>query len=79
MLPPCIWRSGHRAGKCFSFPPDLSHSLSSCLDMPIDSQPEYVPPGVTAIEIDSEAEFEALKQQYAGDIERFLESALQQF
>jgi arsenite/tail-anchored protein-transporting ATPase len=51
-----------------------AHSLSNCLDMPISSHPERVAPGVTALEIDSEAEFEALKQQYAGDIERFLES-----
>ena len=42
--------------------------------MPVDSQPECVAPGVTAIEIDSEAEFEALKRQYAGDIETFLET-----
>ncbi len=56
-----------------------AHSLSSCLDMPISSQPECVVPGVTAIEIDSEAEFEVLKQQYAGDIERFLESVSSNF
>ena len=40
---------------------------------------EYVLPGVTAIEIDSEAEFEALKQQYAGDIEKFLETLSSNF
>ncbi len=56
-----------------------SHSLSSCLDMPIDSQPQYVLPGVTAIEIDSEAEFAALKHQYAGDIETFLETLSSNF
>ena len=56
-----------------------SHSLSSCLDMPISSQPERVAPGLTALEIDSEAEFEALKQQYAGDIEKFLESISSNF
>ena len=36
-------------------------------------------PGVTAIEIDSEAEFGALKHQYAGDIERFLETLSSNF
>ena len=41
-----------------------SHSLSSCLDMPVDSQPQYVLPGVTAIEIDSEAEFEAILRRF---------------
>jgi arsenite-transporting ATPase len=56
-----------------------AHSLSSCLDLPIRSHPERVAPGVTAIEIDSEAEFEALKHQYAGDIEKFLESISSKF
>jgi len=51
-----------------------THSLSNCLEMPIDSQPQCVLPGVTAVEIDAEAEFEALKRQYAGDIESFLET-----
>jgi arsenite-transporting ATPase len=56
-----------------------AHSLSSCLDLPISPHPQRVAPGVTAIEIDSEAEFEALKQQYAGDIEKFLESVSSNF
>jgi len=51
-----------------------SHSLSSCLGIPIATQPEHVRPGVTAIEIDSEAELKVLKQQYSGDIEKFLET-----
>jgi arsenite-transporting ATPase len=70
-------RSSHRRVLLVSTGP--THSLSSCLDMPIDSQPQYVLPGVTAIEIDSEAEFEALKQQYAGDIETFLETLSSNF
>jgi arsenite-transporting ATPase len=51
-----------------------AQSLSSCLEMQIDSRPRLVFPGLTAIEIDAEAEFQALKRQYAGDIERFLQS-----
>ena len=51
-----------------------SHSLSGCLDQAIDSKPRRILPGLTALEIDSEAEFEAMKRQYAGDIEKFLES-----
>ena len=70
-------RSSHRRVLLVSTGP--THSLSSCLDMPIDSQPQYVLPGVTAIEIDSEAEFEALKRQYAGDIETFLETLSSNF
>jgi arsenite-transporting ATPase len=35
--------------------------------------------GLTALEVDAEAEFEALKKQYAGDIEKFLQSMSSQF
>jgi arsenite-transporting ATPase len=56
-----------------------AHSLSACLEMEIDSQPRVVMSGLTAMEIDSQAEFEALKKQYAGDIEKFLESVSSQF
>ena len=35
--------------------------------------------GLTAMEIDSQAEFEALKKEYAGDIEKFLESVSSNF
>jgi arsenite-transporting ATPase len=56
-----------------------AHSLSSCLQMQIDSLPKVVISGLTAIEIDSEAEFEGLKKQYAGDIEKFLESVSSTF
>jgi arsenite-transporting ATPase len=56
-----------------------AHSLSSCLETEIDSRPKVVISGLTAIEVDSEAEFEALKKQYAGDIEKYLQSMSSQF
>jgi len=56
-----------------------AHSLSACLEVPIDSRPGVVMSGLTAMEIDSQAEFEALKKQYAGDIEKFLESVSSNF
>jgi arsenite-transporting ATPase len=56
-----------------------AHSLSACLEVEIDSRPRVVAPGLTAMEIDSQAEFEALKRQYAGDIEKFLESVSSKF
>ncbi len=56
-----------------------AHSLSGCLDIPIDSQPRVVTSGLTAIEIDSQADFAALKEQYAADIESFLESVSSKF
>lgn len=56
-----------------------AHSLSACLEAEIDSRPRVVVPGLTAMEIDSQAEFEALKKQYAADIEKFLRSVSSQF
>jgi arsenite-transporting ATPase len=60
--------------KVLLFSTGPAHSLSTCLEVQIDSRPKVVIPGLTAIEIDSEAEFQALKEQYAGDLEKFLES-----
>ena len=56
-----------------------AHSLSGCLETQIDSRPKVVSSGLTALDIDSEAELEALKKQYAGDIEKFLHSLASNF
>ena len=56
-----------------------AHSLSSCLEMSLASAPTSVLPHLTAHEIDSEAEFEGLKRQYAADVEDFLESVSANF
>jgi arsenite-transporting ATPase len=56
-----------------------AHSLSACLEVEIDSQPRVVVSGLTAMEIDSQAEFEVLKKKYAGDIEKFLEAVSSKF
>jgi len=56
-----------------------AHSLSGCLEMPVDSRPRVVIPGLTAMEVDAQAEFEDLKKQYAGDIKEFLESISSKF
>ena len=61
------------------FSTGTAHSLSGCLEMPVDSEPRVVRSGLTAMEIDSQAEFEALKKEYAGDIEKFLESVSSNF
>jgi arsenite-transporting ATPase len=69
-----------RAGKkVLLFSTGPAHSLSSCLGTPIGPRPKLVFPGVEAMEIDSESEFQALKKQYAGDIQRFLESISSNF
>jgi arsenite-transporting ATPase len=55
------------------------HSLSSCLGTRIGPRPKLVFPGVEAMEIDAESEFQALKKRYAADIQRFLESLSSNF
>ena len=54
------------------FSTDPAHSLSACLDTPIGATPTSLGPGLTAVEIDAESEFETLKDQYAEELERFL-------
>jgi arsenite-transporting ATPase len=51
---------------------DPAHSLSDCLDFPVGPKPSIVAPGLTAMEIDSRAELETLKTQYALDLEQFV-------
>ena len=69
-----------RAGKkVLLFSTGPAHSLSSCLGIPIGPRPKLVSSGVEAMEIDSESEFRALKKQYAGDIQKFLESISSNF
>jgi arsenite-transporting ATPase len=53
---------------------DPAHSLSVCLQAEIGPRPVALRPNLTAIEIDACAEFEALKTEYAGDVEEFLQS-----
>ena len=56
------------------FSTDPAHSLSACLKVEIGPRPTQLCPGLTAIEINAEAEFHALKAQYAEDMEGLLES-----
>jgi TRC40/GET3/ArsA family transport-energizing ATPase len=56
------------------FSTDPAHSLSACLGQEVGPQPVPVVAGLSALEIDAHAEFEALKAQYAGDIKEFLQS-----
>ena len=58
------------------FSTDPAHSLSACLARPVGPQPTPIAPGLVAMEIDAQAELEALKQRYAGDLERALASLL---
>ena len=56
-----------------------AHSLSGCLGTPIGPRPKLVFPRVEAMEIDAQSEFQALKKQYARDVQRFLESFSRNF
>ena len=61
------------------FSTDPAHSLSACLQAEIGPRPTVLFPGLTALEIDSQAEFGKLKARYAKDLERFLESVSRGF
>ncbi len=56
------------------FSTDPAHSLSACLNVEAGPQPVPVMAGLSAMEIDGPAEFEALKIRYAEDIEELLET-----
>jgi arsenite-transporting ATPase len=51
-----------------------AHSLSACLQAKIGPRPVALVPGLSAVEIDAQAEFEKLKACYAQDLERVLKS-----
>ena len=61
------------------FSADPAHSLSACLDVQVGPDPVRIRPGLTAMEIDAEAEFETFRKQYAKMLEGFLESVLKGF
>jgi arsenite-transporting ATPase len=56
------------------FSTDPAHSLSACLNLPVGPTPKRVCPGLTALEIDAEAEFNSLKKLYAEDLKSLLHS-----
>lgn len=55
---------------------DPAHSLSDCLDLPVGPGPVGILPGLSAMEIDPEAEFNELKETYAREVKEFFESIL---
>jgi arsenite-transporting ATPase len=61
------------------FSTDPAHSLSACLQTEIGPRPTVLFSGLTAMEIDAQAEFGKLKARYAEDLERFLESVCRGF
>jgi arsenite-transporting ATPase len=68
-----LWMaSEYRPKRVLLFSTDPAHSLSDCLDVPVGAEPTEVIPGLTAIEINAEAEFRILKEEYAADLQDLL-------
>ena len=63
----------HPGKEILLFSADPAHSLSDCLALPVGPQERRIGPGLTAIEIDAEAEFADLKSQYAREVEGLFE------
>jgi arsenite/tail-anchored protein-transporting ATPase len=56
----------------FLFSTDPAHSLSDCLGIPTGPSPVRVFPGLVAMEIDAQAEFDSLKREYEDEIKSLL-------
>jgi arsenite-transporting ATPase len=54
------------------FSADPAHSLADCLNMPLGPKPKQAAPGLWAMEVDANADFAALKNQYRRELEQFL-------
>jgi arsenite-transporting ATPase len=61
------------------FSTDPAHSLAACLELRLGPRPVRLGPGLTAMEIDAPGEFAALKRQYHQELEKFLQTALENF
>jgi arsenite-transporting ATPase len=55
---------------------DPAHSLADCLGAPVGPAPTRICPGLTALEIDAEAQFRSFKQLYSQELRSFLRSIL---
>ena len=64
-----------RGKEILLFSIDPAHSLAACLGCEIGPQEIRVAPGLTAIELDAQAEYERLKQDYADELTGVFERA----
>lgn len=62
--------------KVLLFSADPAHSLSACLNLPVRGTPTPICPGLWAMEINAQVEFETLKQEYREELNEFLGSLL---
>jgi arsenite-transporting ATPase len=58
------------------FSTDPAHSVGECLDHPVGPNPTPIAAGLSALEIDARAEFEALKAEYRAELDEFFGSVL---
>ncbi len=63
-------------GQVFLVSTDPAHSLSDCLQTPVAAKGTPVAPRVTAMEIDAEAEFTALRDLYQDELQRLWDRLL---
>jgi arsenite-transporting ATPase len=61
-------------GEVLLFSTDPAHSLAACLGVPLGARPTRVAPGLSALELEARAEFQALKAAYTADLEGFFEA-----
>jgi arsenite-transporting ATPase len=64
------------SGEVLLFSTDPAHSLGACLGAPVGPAPTRICPGLTALEIDAQAQFRSLKQLYNDELQSFLRSLL---
>lgn len=55
------------------FSSDPAHSVSDCLETPVGGKPTPILPGLAAVEMDGQAEFDSLKRAYQDELESFLD------
>jgi arsenite-transporting ATPase len=60
--------------KCLLVSTDPAHSLGDCLGVALGDEATQVAPGLEAVEIDAEQEFEQLRSEYRDELEEVLES-----
>ncbi len=59
------------------FSTDPAHSLSDCLDRAVGAVETRLGPGLSALEIDAEAEFSRVKHLYAAEVDSFFSAVLE--
>ncbi len=67
-------RLAQEGKKVLLFSTDPARSLPACLDAPVASAPTRLSYGLWAMQLDAEAEFEALRALYAAELKEFLDS-----